>query len=107
MATSTTLNRFPAHVPPELIWDDDIDRFIREMPDPYKAAVRLHDGPDIVWAAGGYRGVGGWLLTRYDDIEAAYLGGNRSRTDAPVDIGDSQSSRASDSSNASSSSTPR
>lgn len=73
MTTTTAIKRFPDHVPPELIWDHDIDEFVAEAGDPYEAVVQLHDGPDIVWAAGGYRGVGGWLLTRHDDIEAVYI----------------------------------
>lgn len=73
MTANTMTARFPDHVPNELIWDRDIDEFVAELADPYKAAARLHDGPDIVWAAGGYRGVGGWLLTRHEDIEAVYL----------------------------------
>jgi len=71
--TSTVVTDVPAHVPKELIWNHDIDQFVNELADPYDAAPRLHAGPDIVWTAGGYRGVPGWLLTRHDDIEAVYL----------------------------------
>jgi len=73
MNPDTAIRSYPEHVPPELYWDRDIDEFVAEFVDPYEAAARLHEGPDIIWAKGGYRGVGGWLLTRYDDIEAAYL----------------------------------
>lgn len=73
MSTETAAKRFPDHVPADLIWDRDIDDFVAQFADPYDAAPHLHEGPDIVWVAGGYRGVGGWLLTRHEDIEAVYL----------------------------------
>jgi len=73
VTTASAIASFPDHVPPELIWDHDIDAFVAGAADPYEHVAQLHDGPDIVWAAGGYRGVGGWLLTRHDDIEAVYL----------------------------------
>jgi len=67
---TSAIRTFPDHVPTELIWDHDIDEFVAGTADPYEAVAQLHEGPDIVWAAGGYRGVGGWLLTRYEDFEA-------------------------------------
>jgi cytochrome P450 len=63
----------PDHVPAALVWDHDIDVFAGELDDPYHAAARLHEGPDIVWAKGAYRGQPGWILTRYAQVEAAFL----------------------------------
>lgn len=65
--------RAPDHVPPELVWNGDMDRFVRDMDDPYVAAARLHDGPDIIWSPTAYRGNPGWMLTRYDLIRDAFM----------------------------------
>ncbi|MET0370659.1 MAG: cytochrome P450 [Sphingobium sp.] len=87
MATlAPTRERIPAHVPPELVWDDSVDRFSGELDDPYVAAARLHEGPDIVWATSATRNNAGWLLTRFDDIQAAYMDNERFSAREVTDI---------------------
>lgn len=65
--------RVPDHVPPELVWNHDVDSFVREMDDPYLAAARLHDGPDIIWTPSAYRGQPGWMLTRHELVRDAFM----------------------------------
>jgi len=65
--------RIPDHVPPDLVWNGDMDRFVRDMNDPYLAAARLHDGPDIIWSPHAYRGSPGWILTRYALVRDAFM----------------------------------
>ena len=63
----------PAHVPPELFWDHSFVEFARELPDPYLAAARLHEGPDIIWARDSSYGNPGWILTRHALIREAFM----------------------------------
>lgn len=65
----------PSHVPPELIWNNDIDSFSSKFDNPYVGACdAIHEGPDIVWAAkGAYNGRPGWLLTRYQHISDVHF----------------------------------
>jgi cytochrome P450 len=60
-------------VPPELFWDHSFAEFARELPDPYLAAARLHDGPDIIWAQDASYGNAGWILTRHALIREAFM----------------------------------
>lgn len=68
-----TGNAIPGHVPPELYWPHKLNDFTAELDDPYVAAARLHDGPDIIWAKEASLGKPGWVLTRHDLIRDAYL----------------------------------
>jgi cytochrome P450 len=63
----------PSHVPSPLVWDHSLEEFSSELDDPYLAAARLHDGPDIIWVTNAHFGASGWLLTRRALIEEAYL----------------------------------
>ena len=73
MATQTTKSNIPDHVPPELVWDHSLDRFNMEMDDPFLAGSRLHDGPDIIWSTEASHGTPGWVITRHDLIEEAFI----------------------------------
>jgi len=55
----------PDHVPPELYWDHDLIAFTAELDDPFVAASRLHDGPDMIWAREVGFGRSAWIPTRY------------------------------------------
>lgn len=66
-------HKAPDHVPPELIWNHSIDAFNRELDDPFLAASRLHDGPDIIWAQSAILGRPAWVLTRHALIQEAYF----------------------------------
>lgn len=65
----------PPHVPPELVWDHDVDSFPMQFDDPYVGACdAMHAGPDIVWAKrGAHGGRPGWLLTRFQHLEEVYV----------------------------------
>lgn len=67
----------PAHVPPELVWDHDIDDYARCGDDPFVTAGRLHEGRDIFWARGAFVGQPGWLLTRFDHIQEVFMDAQR------------------------------
>jgi len=73
MATQTTKTSVPDHVPPELVWDHSLDKFNMELDDPFLAGCRLHEGPDIIWATEASHGQPGWVITRHDLIEEAFL----------------------------------
>lgn len=64
-------------MPSKLFWDHDLVGFTAELEDPFVAAGRLHDGPDIIWA----RDVGfdrsGWIPTRYALQEEVFLNPGR------------------------------
>ena len=55
----------PEHVPADLYWDHDLVEFCAELDDPFRAAARLHDGPDLIWARDVGYGRSGWIPTRY------------------------------------------
>jgi cytochrome P450 len=57
--------KIPDHVPAHLYWDHDLVEFGAELDDPYLAAARLHDGPDIIWAREVGYGRSAWIPTRY------------------------------------------
>ena len=67
----------PDHVPPDLVWDHDINAFAAEYRDPFLGVARMHEGPDIVWATGAHRGRPGWVLTRYAHIQEAFMDARR------------------------------
>jgi cytochrome P450 len=62
----------PDHVPPELVWDHSLTAFNAELDDPFMAAARLHEGPDIIWATDAQFGQSGWVVTRRALIEEVY-----------------------------------
>jgi cytochrome P450 len=65
--------RVPGHVPPELVWDQRLDDFTRELDDPYIAASRLHEGPGVIWATDAGFDKPGWVLTRHALIQEAFI----------------------------------
>jgi len=63
----------PDHVPDQLVWDHRLNDFTSELEDPYLAAARLHDGPDIIWATEASLGKPGWVLTRNAHIREVFI----------------------------------
>ena len=63
----------PAHVPPELCWDHDLDSYPEQFNDPYEACSAIHQGPDVIWARGAYRGNPGWVMTRFANLQEVAL----------------------------------
>src|ERR1700722_7461582 len=78
----------PVHVPPELIWDRDIDQFAGEMADPFLSAARLHEGPDIIWATGATRAMPGGVPTRFKLMQEIFLDHGRFSSRENVDACD-------------------
>ena len=62
----------PDHVPPRLFWDRSLEAFARELDDPFLAAARLHQGPDIFWARDAAYGRAAWVITRQALIQEAF-----------------------------------
>ena len=50
MDTTAPVQAVPDHIPPGLVWDNNLPSFVRELDDPYIAAARLHDGPPVIWS---------------------------------------------------------
>ncbi len=73
MATIAQPSVFPDHVPPELRWDRSLGQFAHEGEDPFVAVSRLHDGPEIVYSPDVSHENPGWILTRHDLIQEAFI----------------------------------
>jgi cytochrome P450 len=73
VATEAPTTKIRAHVPPELVWDQDFDAFCEELDDPFLAASRMLDGPPIVWGTKVFFGKPAWILARHALIEEAFL----------------------------------
>ena len=63
----------PAGIPGELVWDHNFDAFTAEGEDPWRALCRLHDGPGVIWATEASFTRPGWVLTRHDLINEAFI----------------------------------
>jgi cytochrome P450 len=87
-AESKTAERIPAHVPPELVWNNSFDAFTAQLDDPYIAISRLHDGPGIIWATDASYGRPGWIATRYDLISEAFIDHEHFSAERPGMIAD-------------------
>ena len=72
-SSKTAAGKVPGHVPAELVWPHSLNEFTSELDDPFVAAGRLHEGPDIFWAHEASLGKPGWVLTRHDLIRDAFL----------------------------------
>jgi cytochrome P450 len=66
---NSTAYKLAAHVPAELYWDHDLDSFPEQFDDPYEACTAIHQGPDVIWARGAYRGNPGWVMTRFAHLQ--------------------------------------
>ncbi len=65
MATVSAAIEFPDHVPEGLRWAHSLKEFVNQGDDPFLAASRLHDGPDIIYARDASQGRPGWIVTRH------------------------------------------
>jgi cytochrome P450 len=68
-----TRQKVPDHVPPELFWDRQLQAFNEELDDPFLAASRLHQGPDVFWARDSGHGRPAWVITRHHLIQEAFV----------------------------------
>jgi cytochrome P450 len=67
----------PDHVPSNLFWDHDLVEFCAELDDPFVAAARLHEGPNLIWARDVGYGRSGWIPTQYALQEEVFLSPER------------------------------
>lgn len=63
----------PEHVPAELFWNHSLAEYTHELDDPFLAASRLHEGPDILWARDANFGQPGWILTRHAHQQEVFM----------------------------------
>lgn len=75
--------KFPSHVPEELIWDKSIDQFASELDDPFLAVCRLHDGPPLIWVTDAAFGRPGWVATRFDVISDIFMDNDHFSSERP------------------------
>lgn len=73
MTTAVSETVFPDHVPPELRWDHSLKEFAEEGDDPFIAVSRLHEGPDIFYARDAALGRSGWIITRHELQNEAFV----------------------------------
>lgn len=83
MGYQALIERIPAHIPPELVWDHNLATYMQELDDPWLAGSRLHDGPDIVWATEAAYGQPGWIVTRYAPMQEVMLDHVHFTSEAP------------------------
>lgn len=83
-----TADRIPATVPPELVREADFDRLTTQGDDPYIAAAQLHEGPPIIWMTEANYGRPGWVLTRHDVINEAFIDYEHFSSERPGMIAD-------------------
>jgi len=62
----------PDHVPDSLFWDHDYHEYAHELPNPFEAVCRLHDGPDIIFARNVSRRPA-WIFTRHADQQEVFV----------------------------------
>ena len=73
MSMEAPASPIPAHIPPELVWDHDLDAFCEELDDPFLAGARMLDGPPIVWGTSVFFGHPAWIPTRQALIQEIFL----------------------------------
>jgi cytochrome P450 len=72
MTTSLTTQDIPSHVPPDLVRPFDFYSDPRYLIDPFAMTRTLRDGPPIFYTPDHYQKSGSWVLTRAEDIRAAW-----------------------------------
>ncbi|MDK2755841.1 MAG: cytochrome P450 [Blastomonas fulva] len=83
-----TAERIPATVPPELVHEADFDALTSEGNDPWAAIARLHEGPPVIWMTHANYGRPGWVLTRQDVINEAFIDYEHFSSERPGMIAD-------------------
>jgi len=86
MATTADTSFAPAHVPPELVWDDSLSRFNSEGDDPFMAASRLLDGPPLIYARDGAQGRPGWVIARHALLKEAFIDWEHFSSEGGMDL---------------------
>lgn len=83
-----TAERIPATVPPELVHEVDFDVLTSEGNDPWLAIAKLHEGPPVIWMTQANFGRPGWVLTRHDVINEAFIDYEHFSSERPGMIAD-------------------
>ena len=86
MATQAMPSFAPDHVPPELIWDHSLAEFNSELDDPFLAASRLLDGPEVFWARDGAQGRPGWIIARHALLREAFIDWEHFSSEGGMDL---------------------
>lgn len=87
-ALFVTAERIPASVPPDLVREVDFDALTAQGNDPWLAIAELHDGPPVVWMTEANFGRPGWVLTRHDVINEAFIDYEHFSSERPGMIAD-------------------
>jgi cytochrome P450 len=87
-APFATAERIPASVPPNLVREVDFDALTAKGNDPWLAIAALHDGPPVVWMTEANFGRPGWVLTRHDVINEAFINYEHFSSERPGMIAD-------------------
>jgi cytochrome P450 len=73
MSATTATTTIPSHIPADLVWDRNFDDYTSEGDDPWLAIARLHEGPGIFWSPEASYNRPGWVLTRHELINEAFI----------------------------------
>ena len=76
----------PAHVPPERVWDHSLAQFNSQLDDPFLAASRLLDGPEVFWARDAVQGRPGWVIARHALLQEAFLDWQHFSSEGGMDL---------------------
>jgi cytochrome P450 len=87
-APFATAERIPSSVPPDLVREADFDALTAKGDDPWLAIAELHDGPPVVWLTEANFGRPGWVLTRHDVINEAFIDYEHFSSERPGMIAD-------------------
>lgn len=89
MATPfATTERIPESVPADLVRDNNFDVMTAQGNDPWLAAAQLHEGPPVIWMTEASYGRPGWVLTRHDVINEAFIDFENFSSERPGMIAD-------------------
>lgn len=87
-APFATAERIPATVPPELVREANFDDLTAQGDDPWRAVAKLQEGPPVVWMTEANFGRPGWVLTRHDVINEAFIDYEHFSSERPGMIAD-------------------
>ncbi len=86
MATTARPAFAPDHVPDELIWDHSLAEFNSELDDPFMAAARLLEGPEVFWARDAVQGRSGWVIARHALLQEAFIDWQHFSSEGGMDL---------------------
>lgn len=87
-APFATAERIPVSVPRGLVLEADFDALTAAGTDPWLAVSKLHEGPPVVWMTEANFCRPGWVLTRNDVINEAFVDWEHFSSERPGMIAD-------------------